>query len=160
MGQISEDYRAALRGYHTDFHEGEPTARTRQRDEQIDAEKERANARIEAVLSPDQLRQLRQISWQIRGAEALFDARLAAELQLTPEQQEQLRRAREENERDDREMLEALKRIRFKNAADLAAFKERYHAAAEERLLAVLAPEQRRRFQQLTGAAGGFSPPP
>ncbi len=55
------------------------------------ADARRHEARITAVLRPEQLARLRQLAWQARGAEAFRDPDLVALLKLTPAQRDALR---------------------------------------------------------------------
>ncbi|MEM1303296.1 MAG: hypothetical protein AAGG46_00280 [Planctomycetota bacterium] len=93
--------------------------------------------RIGSVLMPHQLERLQQIELQQRlrsgGSRALMRGRVAEELGITPEQQEEMRAKASEVQATLQQKIDELRR------------------EAREEVLAVLTPEQRSRLEELTG---------
>jgi len=113
-----------------------------------------AEARVAALLGEPRLQRVKSLSWRIRDGDALFDAEIGAALGLDPGQQQALEAARQINVRDARESSRDLSSARVSNAAE---FEARATAGADERnqrLLAVLTPQQRETFDRLKRAGG------
>jgi hypothetical protein len=125
-------------------------------------------AELGRLLTAEQLLRLQQIALQVRGPAAFLEPQVAAQLQLTAQQVESIRRAKAD--------------LFFPGPPPLPppagpppspADMHKLHAQrlrqANERVLALLTAEQLRRWQQLTGApfqgelsaplVFGFSPP-
>jgi hypothetical protein len=113
-----------------------------------------AEARVAALLGEPRLQRVKSLSWRIRDGDALFDAEVGAALGLDPGQQQALEAARQINVRDARESSRDLSSARVSNAAE---FEARATAGADQRnqrLLAVLTPQQRETFDRLKRAGG------
>ena len=147
--RISESFRESLRAHYREVPGGSLEERVK-RDVLDAASRSRANQQIAASLEPGQLTRLKQISWQVLGAESLFDPEVSKAVQLTSDQQERLAAARKQNEAERREMSEKMQQIRL-TPEGLRQFKAKYAKSAEGRLTAVLTAAQRDTFQQLLG---------
>jgi len=110
--RISESFRESLRQHYREIPGASREDRVK-RDALDAASRSRANQQIAAGLQPGQLVRLKQISWQIMGAESLLEPEVCKALQLTPGVQERLAAARRQNEAEHREMLEKMQHIRF-----------------------------------------------
>lgn len=107
---------------------------------------------VSSVLNPDQIRRLRQIMIQLQGAGALRDPEIANALKLTAEQRQAVRAIEFDShfEHGDREG---------------PGTKHEPNLVALDRMLAVLTPEQKTRWNELigspfTGPRPRFPPPP
>lgn len=116
-------------------------------DEQV----QKVNAAVEKALTesltPEQAKRLKQISLQLRGAEAFNDPKVQEALKLTDAQREKLRSIREEAGQQMREL--------FQNASGNReeAFKKmtEMRKQIQEKTLAVLTDEQKKTWKEMTG---------
>lgn len=111
-----------------------------------------AEGALSRLLPAPAYRRLQELSWRIRGGDALLEEDVARALGLSAAQREELTRLAGENEEGSRELYRGMAGARVTEAA----FRERarHHAeAASERLLAVLTPEQAKAFDVMRGAA-------
>jgi hypothetical protein len=107
-----------------------------------------ANKRLEALLTSDQGRRLRVLSWRLRGGTALADEHLAAMLNIPPKQRKELSGLLQQA---DDSLHDALGRVTFKDETARRAFIQKRKREAEQRMLKLLTPEQLRRFRQVVG---------
>ncbi len=100
----------------------------------------RANeAEVDAILTPPQRRRLRQLALQSEGAGAFREPEVVEALGLTSEQRERIRAIEEET------VFGQMREVQSGWVPDAAA------RPAVDRILAVLTPEQARRWNELTG---------
>lgn len=104
-----------------------------------------ASAKLDQALEPAQVERLREITLQVNGAQALADAKLREQLKFTDEQNKQFEEARAANREAMQEMADLSREERREN-------REEFRSAANERLLAVLTPEQKTEFEAMQGA--------
>lgn len=110
------------------------------------AEAAKANTKALAeILKPEQLKRVKQISLQQRGAGALRDPEVVKTLNLTDEQkdkvktiQDEARKARGDGQRGDR-------------SAEARKKREEARKATNDKLLGVLTAEQKSKLKELTG---------
>jgi serine/threonine protein kinase len=104
----------------------------------------RANdAQLNAILTARQRKRLEQIGLQLKGAGAFHETEVAKELKLTPEQRERIRGI-------DAGMFPEPGR-RGGSPADWLKDMEKRKKAAMDRVLALLTPEQARKWKEMTG---------
>jgi hypothetical protein len=104
--------------------------------------------KLAEILLPNQLKRLNQIYVQVAGTAALNDADIAKELGITDEQREKMATVRIEN-------AEAM-RAQFAEFRDLEpeqrrAKVEELRKQGDEKLLAVLNDEQKKKFEEMKG---------
>ncbi len=111
-----------------------------------------------AVLKPEQQRRLEQIRVQSLGLGAWDDPAVRKALKLTDKQMESIRRIREAAKANVRDMMMQVSRDAGDFGRDIRKqlrIRERKTAAAYravlDRMVAVLTPEQRKRWRELTG---------
>lgn len=115
-----------------------------------------ANAKLAEILLPHQLKRLREISVQLRGTRALTDAEVATQLKLSDAQKQKLEDVMRQNS-------EAVwKLFREGNRDEAMAKMEALRKEGEQKVLAVLTPDQKAQFEKLKGEPfkmpeGGFS---
>jgi Spy/CpxP family protein refolding chaperone len=112
-----------------------------QRSEALNAE---AAAKVESLLDDSQRKRLQEIAIQQNGPRSLHDPAVVASLGLSDEQKAKLSGVRDENRTEFENAFRQYGREWRRQAGDLV---EKF----DERLLAVLTPEQRERFDQLAG---------
>jgi hypothetical protein len=108
-----------------------------------------ANSRLAVVLGQQIADRLKRLSWRIRNADALLDRDVAVPIGLTAAQLEGLARIRRANRLEASAAMREVNRARFK---DPTAFEQRAsqgHGSGDERLLAILTPEQLGAFERL-----------
>jgi hypothetical protein len=107
---------------------------------------------VERVLGPERTARLLRLSWRVRGGEALAEPAVAAALALTPEQRVRLARELQESEADNARILRSVSGARDARLASpqpLESAGQDAVRASSERMLSVLTPEQRDRFDGL-----------
>jgi hypothetical protein len=109
-----------------------------------------AQARLDRALKPEQRDRLRQISYQVRGGEALTDSDLAEHLELTKKQKADIAEAKSDA---DRQLPMFLQVARFRNAAAKATFIRNHYKQAGQKMLAVLTGDQKKKFTKMQGKA-------
>jgi len=110
---------------------------------------QKAERRLDAGLSDEQYRRLQGIVLRAQGYAALFELATARRLDVTPEQQKDIRRELEQAQGDLAELSAADAEGGDGIVAQAAKLRER---EAEERIHALLTPEQQKRWGQLRGA--------
>ncbi len=121
-------------------------------------------AAVGAILSLRQMQRLRQIELQSQGPRAFQDSYTVGELKLTAEQRKQIREIKDEA------MAAMFAEPREKRSpSEFGQFVQRALRAGVERVLAILTPEQKTRWQEMTGepfegsismfTRGPFGPP-
>jgi Spy/CpxP family protein refolding chaperone len=102
---------------------------------------------IKQVLNADQQKRLKQIVWQQAGAMVFLDKEYAAELKITADQTEQLKKIGEEFQED----MRALAQTARDNREEFRQKAEALRGEVKERALEVLTPEQRKMHKELLG---------
>lgn len=109
--------------------------------------RERLTKALDGVLKDDQMKRLKQISWQQRGAEAFNDPEVQKALKLTSEQKDKLKTIREDAMKEGGEI--------FRNAGDdregVRGKLETLHKDTTEKAMAVLTEDQKARWKELVG---------
>jgi hypothetical protein len=104
---------------------------------------------LRAVLGRDRFQRLRELSWRVLEGDALLDDDVAAQLELTPKQRADLAAMAEINAREAAVAFREFSRARFANVDQLHERAAVEDATRSRRLLDLLSPAQRRRFEQL-----------
>ena len=112
-----------------------------QRSDQLNRD---ASQTVDEVLDDSQRTRLQQIAIQQNGPRSLHDPQVVAALGLSDEQSKKLAQVRDENTQEFENAIRQFGREWRQQAGDLAA-------KSDERLLAVLADEQRDQFEALKG---------
>ncbi|MEO1615288.1 MAG: hypothetical protein AAFV88_05525 [Planctomycetota bacterium] len=105
--------------------------------------------KLDEVLFPEQMERLQQIQVQVMGVQALSNERVAKELKITTEQKEKLT----EMGRTMREEMMAKVREMFSGGGggDVREKIEELRKGAEEKVLDVLTPDQKKSFEEMKG---------
>ncbi len=119
-----------------------PEERARRQEERTKAE---AKAMAD-ILKPEQLKRLKQISWQREGARAVARDEVADALKLSPEQKDKVKTIQE----DVRKEMAGL-RGGGGNREEARKKMEELQKGADEKLNAVLTDEQKTKLKELTG---------
>jgi hypothetical protein len=125
--QLSEEERAQLR-------------------EEAEARAKKEQEELAKILKPEQLKRLKEIYIQQAGTQALNTPWVAEELGITADQRERMATAR-------REAAESLREA-FQGGGDREGARERLaelRRGSEEKLLAVLSADQKRKFEEMKG---------
>lgn len=104
----------------------------------------KAAADIEKLLDETQRKRLQEILLQANGATELNKKEIQEALKITKEQDAKLKEVRKENAKARQETLANLEGDRIAKMVEL-------QKAADEKLLAVLTPEQRKQFEAMQG---------
>lgn len=123
----------------------ERQARSAEMAKRMAAANRETNKAIEEVLLPHQVERLKQISLQIRGAQALDDPEVARELGITDEQKQKFAQIREEAMNKGRELFGA------GQAGNMRERFQRLRQETEEQILAVLTADQKEKFEKMKG---------
>ncbi|MBX3415770.1 MAG: hypothetical protein KF708_24005 [Pirellulales bacterium] len=105
------------------------------------------NDKLAKVLDAAQLKRLKQISWQQRGARAFSDPEVAEELKLTPAQTEQIETIQEDAGTEMRAISE-------ENEGDREGTRRKFvelAAATKAKIVDLLTPDQQTKFKELLG---------
>jgi len=111
--------------------------------------------KINAVLTPEQAKRLKEIGIQAQGIRAILDPEVQKELGLSADQKAQIQRAQQENQRA---MMEAFQGQRGGGGGgnvDREAMREardKMNKQFEEALTKVLTPEQAQKLKEMGGA--------
>jgi Spy/CpxP family protein refolding chaperone len=101
---------------------------------------------VAGLLKPEQMKRLKQISLQLRGAGAFGNPEVAKALNLTDEQKEKLKAIQEETGRAVREL--------FQGGGDRAEMRKKMaelHKGANEKATALLTDDQKAKWKEMTG---------
>lgn len=108
-----------------------------------------AAAEVEKALEPAQYERLQQITLQVNGASALNDAALREKLHFTDEQTTKFDEASDANREAMRDAMDGMEDL---SRDERRAKMDELRKSADERLLAVLTPEQQTEFEAMKGA--------
>ena len=126
-----------------------------ERQQRIEERAKASDKAIAAILKPEQVTRLKQISLQVRGARAFSDPQVASALKLTDDQKEKIKTIQEDARKDMRELFQGGggEGAREKIAAA--------RKATNEKAMNVLTPDQKATWKELTGApfTGEITPP-
>jgi hypothetical protein len=109
-----------------------------------------AEVHIVRILGEAAAARLKRLSWRILNADALFDAEVADALALLPATRQGLIAARAERDRRARDVERNISGARFTTHEAYADQLLATLRLADETILSVLAPEERRAFDALT----------
>lgn len=104
-----------------------------------------SNKAVAEILKPEQVKRLKQISWQQRGGAAMEDPEVAEALKLTDEQKGKIKTLREDTGKEMREL------IKGGNREEARKKMGELRKANNEKLQAVLTAEQKAKLKELTG---------
>jgi hypothetical protein len=144
---IADEYRAALGAVYGKGEWKPPSLDPRTR-----AVHDHLASRAGQLLGAERLARLKRLSWRILDGTALIDDEVAALLQLTPAQRGALAAAAEEAEQDNQRTSRAASHVRQSRLASQQPLVDAWRAAArdtDERLRAVLTPQQRESFARI-----------
>lgn len=152
---LREEFRGAGGGNFRDLSEEEREKRRTEMRQRTDEQ----NKKVEAILSADQNRRLKEISLWLRGHAALGDEEVARELSLSDEQKEQVKTIEEESGKQMAALFGGGRGRggegggggeggRGANREKMAQIQK----DTDEEYLAVLTPEQKSKFEQMKGA--------
>jgi Spy/CpxP family protein refolding chaperone len=113
---------------------------------------ERTKAETKAlaeILKPEQLKRLKQISWQREGTRALGNEEVAEALKLSTEQKDKIKTIREDSMKEMRELFGG--GGRGGNREEARKKFEDLRKATDEKIHAVLTAEQKTKLKELTG---------
>jgi Spy/CpxP family protein refolding chaperone len=108
-----------------------------------------AAAQVEKALEPAQFTRLQEITLQVNGASSLNDEAIRTKLHFTNEQTTKYEEARDANREA---MRDAMDDLGDASREERRAKMDELRKSADERLLAVLTPEQKTEFEALKGA--------
>jgi Spy/CpxP family protein refolding chaperone len=114
-----------------------------------------ADKALAGILNPNQYKRLKQISLQLRGADALADPTVAEAIKLSDDQKEKIKTIREEARNEMRTLFKSDdKEAARQKIADL-------RKATQHKVLGVLTDEQKTTWKEMTGApfTGKITPP-
>jgi Spy/CpxP family protein refolding chaperone len=109
---------------------------------------ERAKAEAKAladILKPDQLKRLKQISWQQQGTRVLGNEEVADALKLSGEQKDKIKTIQEDSRKEMRDLFGG------GNREEARKKMEELRKATDEKVTAVLTAEQKTKLKDLTG---------
>jgi hypothetical protein len=112
---------------------------------------DKSRSEITRMLTPNQADRLTELILQTLDGRALEDPKIVEVLNLDEDQQRRVGKAKKANAESEREMLDVMKRARFATADARRQFVEKYHKAANERLLSILSDKQKAHFLELKG---------
>jgi len=143
LKKIGEELRPAGGG--GNFQNLSDDERAKQRTER-DAKMKEAQAKVDKILVPQQQERLKQISWQVAGAQALSDPEVSEKLKITDKQKEDIKAVQDKAGEETRALFQG-GGSREENQTKMADIRK----ASEEKTLAVLTPEQKTEFDKLKG---------
>jgi len=118
-----------------------------------EAKMKEAQAKVDKLLVPQQQERLKQISWQVAGANALSDPEVADKLKLSDKQKDDLKAVQDKAMEEGRALFGA-----GLSREEAQAKGAELRKSSEEKTLAVLTPEQKTEFDKLKGDKFEISP--
>lgn len=109
-------------------------------------------AGVERLLGATRTSRLQPLSWRLRGGDALVDEEVASRLQLTDAQRVAIAAAAARAEEENQRALKSISHVRQGRLTSPQPLEEAGRDAsrvADERLLALLTPEQREQFEEM-----------
>ena len=107
---------------------------------------------VRRVLGQERAARLDQLSWRIRGGDALVDEEVAERLQLTDAQRAAIAETAAQLEQENQRLLSTISHVRQGRLASHQPLEdpaEQARRVADERLLGLLSAEQRRLFDSM-----------
>jgi Spy/CpxP family protein refolding chaperone len=152
LKKLGEDAQAKVREVFTgfNFREASEEDRTKLR-EKTEALTKDARKKVEAILIPDQMKRLKEISLQVRGTSALRDPEIVAALGITEDQTAAIDKVREDMGPKYREAFGGNREENEKKMAEL-------RKESSEKTLAVLKASQREKFEKMKGEKFDIDP--
>lgn len=142
IATINDDMRSSMRDL---FSGGDRPDGDRSNLDAFEKLNQEATAKVDKVLDPAQVKRFQEITLQVNGASALNDSAVREQLHFTDEQTSKYEEARNAN-RDAMQELQDLSR------EERQAKRDELRKAADDRLLAILTPEQQTEFEAMKGA--------
>ncbi|MEM0924415.1 MAG: hypothetical protein AAGJ83_00120 [Planctomycetota bacterium] len=105
--------------------------------------------RLDEVLFPEQMERLKQIHVQVLGVQALMNARVAKELNLSASQKEELTETARSIQEDVREKMREM--FQGGGGGDFREKAEEMRKEAEQKILGVLTSDQKTSFEKMKG---------
>ena len=106
-----------------------------------------AQTKVAEILLPHQMERLQQISLQVRGAQALADPQVAAKLNLTDQQKQQIETAQSAMRDKWREVYQS------GNPENMREQMETARREFDQQIVAFLTPEQKTQWEEMKGEA-------
>jgi hypothetical protein len=113
----------------------------------VSMEQEKA---LDGILNPDQIKRLKQIELQQRGAQAFTDPEVESKLKLTADQKEKIKTIEADAQAERRELFQG-----GGGGGDRAEMQKKmaaFNKATMERISAVLTSDQKATWKEMTGA--------
>lgn len=111
--------------------------------------------KINAVLTPEQAKRLKEINIQVQGIRAILDPEVQKELGLSVDQKAQIQKAQQENQRAMMEMFQGQRGGGGGGNVNREAMREardKMNKQFEDALTKVLTPEQAQKLKEMGGA--------
>jgi hypothetical protein len=105
---------------------------------------------VRTLLGSERAERLKRLSWRVLDGDALVDEDLADALHLTPAQRRAIVETAVGNEVDHQRVLTEIQAMRLRDKNQLAERGRQANQAGNERLKALLTPEQGQQFEALT----------
>ena len=118
--------------------------------EQMEQRSKREREKLSEILKPEQLKRLNEIVIQVQGAAAVSDPEVAGQLEITEQQKEEITKVRREAVEKNRDELRLLNRSQDREA--LRKKMTELRQATDDKILGVLTPAQRHKFDALKGS--------
>ena len=116
-----------------------------QRQAKLEEMRKQNEAEVAAILSDEQQKRLKQISWQVAGPRAFANPEVAEALKLSGQQREQIRDIQDDAQHEMRELAQD------GNRAELREKFEALRKSTRDKAMAVLTSEQQATWKELTG---------
>jgi Spy/CpxP family protein refolding chaperone len=117
------------------------------RDNRADVEKQAAE-----ILTPEQLERVKQIRLQLQGPVALASPEVAKALELTDEQRGKIQTVQQEAQAKMQEARQGARDMTTEQRAEMMKKMQESRKETLEKILAVLTPEQKAKFEKMQGA--------
>jgi Spy/CpxP family protein refolding chaperone len=147
--KVSQEVREKFKGEFEKMKDVDKAQRGEKGAELFKKVNDETNKSLASVLKPEQAKRLHQIQLQIGGSEALTEPDVEKALKLTDDQKDKIKTIREDARKD----MAELRKDGFKDKGG-EAFKKMAAVRKEtvDKAMAVLTPEQKKIWQELTGA--------
>lgn len=109
---------------------------------------------IDEILLPPQADRLKQLGLQLRGTRALSEAEVAEQLAITEDQKKKIEEINTQNGEETQKAMEELRSKGDQQNPDFEAFRkkgEELRKAGDEKLMAVLTDDQKKKFDEMKG---------
>ncbi len=156
LEKLGEKARAAMQevfGNFRNLSREEMQQRREEIQQKMQEQQKKLQAELEKILLPHQLERLEQIRIQLMGIRALEDPEVAEKLNITDAQKEKIRQVQEQAREKMREAFQGMRGGQGQRP-DPQAMREQFtklREQIEKDVLAVLTPEQKKKFEELKG---------